>query len=96
MSKIQDLRSLEVSNLVLKPEDIVSTFLTADPQGDDRRIYLPEPNLGGEGLRLLIKNRSDYYNISLFSGLSTNPFRIISPLGHTEIACDGHTWFVLY
>ena len=91
---VMDLAGLASGDLTLTAADITGNILTAQPLFSNRNLFLPNAGAGIAGLRLIIKNRSGTYSISVKDG-DSNIINIVSTNSKTEIFCDGYSWTVL-
>jgi hypothetical protein len=91
---VMDLAGLASGDLTLTAAGITGNILTAQPLFSNRNLFLPNAGAGIAGLRLIIKNRSGTYSISV-KDADSNIINIVSPNSKTEIFCDGYSWTVL-
>jgi hypothetical protein len=91
---VMDLAGLASGDLTLTAAQITGNILTAQPLFSNRNLFLPNAGAGIAGLRLIIKNRSGTYSISVKDG-DSNIINIVSTNAKTEIFCDGYSWTVL-
>ena len=91
---VMDLAGLASGDLTLTAADITGNILTAQPLFTNRNLFLPNAVAGIAGLRLIIKNRSGTYSISV-KDTDSNVINIVSTNSKTEIFCDGYSWTVL-
>jgi hypothetical protein len=91
---VMDLAGLASGDLTLTAAEITGNILTAQPLFSNRNLFLPNAGAGIAGLRLIIKNRSGTYSISV-KDTDSNVINIVSTNSKTEIFCDGYSWTVL-
>ena len=91
---VMDLAGLASGDLTLTAAEITGNILTAQPLFTNRNLFLPNAVAGIAGLRLIIKNRSGTYSISV-KDTDSNVINIVSTNSKTEIFCDGYSWTVL-
>ena len=91
---VMDLAGLASGDLTLTAAEITGNILTAQPLFTNRNLFLPNAGAGIAGLRLIIKNRSGTYSISV-KDADSNIINIVSTNAKTEIFCDGYSWTVL-
>lgn len=94
MSSLLNLTALELTNVVLKAEDLSCSIITADPGNKDKKIYIPAPYGDVSGKEFILKNRSNLYSIQLFAGTTTQIAKL-GPGEHVKVACDGYEWFIV-
>jgi hypothetical protein len=90
---VMDLTGLASGDVVLTAADFTGNILTAQPLFTNRTLFIPNADASVAGLRLLIKNRSGTYSITIRDA-ALNVIDIVSASAKTNIACDGYTWFV--
>ena len=91
---VQTLGGLATGNITLTAAQITGNILTGDPLVSNRDLNLPSASATVAGYRLIIKNRSASFTITVKdAGAST--ITTIATSSHAEITCDGFSWFVL-
>jgi len=91
---VQDLGGLATGNVTLTASQITGNLLTGLPLVSNRDLNLPNAGATVAGMRLLIKNRSGTYTITV-KDASAATITTVATSGVAEIACDGNTWFVI-
>ena len=91
---VQDLAGLATGNVTLTLSEITGNILSGEPFVTDRDLILPDASIATAGQRLIIRNRSISFSITVKDTTANNTIVIILPNSQTEIYSDGLIWGV--